>query len=175
VVIETVFGSRFAPSAPAFRVMVWVIPIAWMSGHFRYSLIAVEQPRRDYQAALIGAGTTVGLTLMLLPILGGLGAALALVGGTLANALGAWALARGVLPPFPLRQSMVISALWCGIAIAIGLLLTPVVGSIQATAAAGTLFGIAAVISERETARSLLQSFGEALSMKASSNADART
>jgi hypothetical protein len=53
--------------------------------------------------------------------------------------------------------------------------LSPVVGPIEATAAAAALFGTAALIAERETAKSLLRSFGGAALMKASSNADART
>ncbi len=172
---EAVFGSRFAASAAIFRVMIWVIPIAWASGHLRYSLIAAKQPRKEFHASLVGAGSTVVLTLLLIPRFGGLGAGVALVGGTVANALAAWVLARRLLPEFALVRSLAMPALWCGIAIAIGIALSPVVGPIEATAAAAGLFGIAALIAERETAKSLLRSFGGAALMKASSNADART
>jgi O-antigen/teichoic acid export membrane protein len=175
LVIDLVFGDRFGPGVPVFRAMVWVIPIAWMSGHIRYSLIAAEHSRKDYQAALVGAGTTVALTLLLLPALHSLGAGLALVGGTLANAIAALWLARPVLPAFPLRESLASSAAWCVAAVTLGLLLARFAGDVQATVAAGLIFGTAAIVSERETAKSLLQSFGGALLMKASSNADART
>jgi O-antigen/teichoic acid export membrane protein len=175
VLIDTIFGSRFGPSAAIFRVMIWVIPIAWASGHLRYSLIAAKHPRREFHASLVGAGTTIALTLILIPRLGGLGAGIALVGGTAANALAAWILARRTLPDFALARSLALPGVWCAIAMAIGVALSPIVGPIEATAAAAGLFGVAALIAERETATSLLRSFGGAALMKASSNADART
>lgn len=175
VVIDTVFGSRFGPSAAIFRVMIWVIPVAWASGHLRYSLIAAKHPRREFHASLVGAGSTIAFTLLLIPRFGGLGAGIALVGGTVANAIAAWVLARRTLPDFALGRSLAMPAVWCAIAIAVGVALSPVVGPIEATAAAAGLFGTAALIAERETAKSLLRSFGGAALMKASSNADART
>jgi hypothetical protein len=99
----------------------------------------------------------------------------ALVGGTIANAIAAWILARGTLPAFSLGRSLAMPAVWCAIAIALGAALSPVIGPMEATAAAAGLFGTAALIAERETAKSLLRSFGGAALMKASSNADART
>jgi O-antigen/teichoic acid export membrane protein len=173
-IIETIFGARFAPSADVLRAMIWIIPIAWMSGHIRYALIGAGQPQKDFQAAIAGAITTIGLTLLLMPRFRSFGAGLAITGGTAANAIAAWALARRTLPPFPLREALAGSAASCAGAIALGAFLTPIVGEVPATAVALVLFGAVAVIAERETIRDLVQSHGALSLMKASSNADAR-
>jgi O-antigen/teichoic acid export membrane protein len=109
-ILATLFGAPFAAAAPALRATIWIVPIAWMSGHIRYSLIAAGHPWRDCQAALAGAGTTIVLTLALVPFLQSTGAGLALVGGTAANAIAASWLARGVLPPLALGRIMAIRA-----------------------------------------------------------------
>jgi len=173
--VAVVFGPRFAPSAPIFRVMVWVIPIAWMSGHIRYSLIAAEHPQKDYLAAIVGAVTTTVLTLLLFPALGGIGAALALVGGTLSNAIVALWFGRSLLPAISLWGSFTASGSWCLVAIALGMMLGPFAGPWQSAIFACLLFAVAGVVSEWETVRSLLQMFSHVFPMKVSSNADART
>jgi O-antigen/teichoic acid export membrane protein len=174
-IIEVIFGARFAPSAAVLRAMIWIIPVAWMSGHIRYALIGAGQPRKDFQAAVAGTLTTIGLTLLLMPKLRSLGAGLALTGGTIANAIAAWALARRTLPPFPFRETLAASAASCAAALVLGAVLTPIAGEVQATAVALVLFGAVAVAAERETVRGLAQSCGAMLSMKANSNADARS
>lgn len=173
--LRTVFGDGFAASAPLLRAIIWVIPIAWLSGHLRYSLIAAEHPRKDYHAALAGAATTVLLTLALVPSLHSLGAGIALLCGTVANAVAAWILARRTLPAFTAPRSAAQSAVWCLAAVVLGTLLTPVAGDVQSAGVAGGFFVIAAAIVERQNVSSLLHSVSASLVEKARSNADART
>jgi O-antigen/teichoic acid export membrane protein len=139
-----------------FRAAIWIVPIAWMSGHFRYSLIAAQHPRRDYRAALAGAGTTIVLTLLLVPPLRSLGAGLALLGGTIANAAAAHVLARGVVPHVALRGTMAPSATACLVCLLLGAILTPVAGEIVSTLAAVAALGAAALVVERHSARRFL-------------------
>lgn len=155
-ILTTVFGPPFVAAIPVLQAAVWVVPVAWMSGHIRYSLIAAQHPGRDYRAGLIGAGTTILLSGLLIPGLRSTGTGLALVGGTLANAVAAWVLGRRVLPGFALGSSVLPSAA-CGAAcLTLGLLLTPMVGNVLATVVAVTVFGGVALVVERETAGAIL-------------------
>ena len=155
-ILTTVFGPPFVAAIPVLQAAVWVVPVAWMSGHIRYSLIAAQHPGRDYRAGLIGAGTTILLSVLLIPGLQSTGTGLALLGGTLANAVAAWALGRRVLPGFAFGSSVLPSAA-CGAAcLTLGLLLTPMVGNVLATVVAVTVFGGVALVVERETAGAIL-------------------
>jgi O-antigen/teichoic acid export membrane protein len=164
--LRTVFGDGFTASAPLLRVMIWVIPVAWMSGHLRYSLIAAEHPRKDCHAAFVGAATTVLLTLGLVPSLLSLGAGIALLCGTVANAIAAWILARKTLPTFTVPRSAAQSAVWCLAAVALGTVLTPVVGDLRSTAMAGVFFGAAGLVVERKNVAGLLHSVSAGLLAK---------
>jgi O-antigen/teichoic acid export membrane protein len=171
--LTTMFGAPFAASASVLRAMIWVIPIAWLSGHVRYSLIAVNQAQRDLQAALVGAGTTIGLTLLLLPWRS-LGAGLALLGGTVANAAAAWTLSSGVLPATPLR-GLAAGAACCLACLALGLMLTPVAGEKTSAALAGLIIGVTALVAERDSVRDVAAALASSMKPKVGSNADIRT
>jgi O-antigen/teichoic acid export membrane protein len=172
-IVTTVFGAPFTAATPVLQAAVWVIPIAWMSGHLRYSLIAAGHPGRDCRAGLAGAGATILLSLALIPRLESMGTGLALVGGTGANAIAAWALARGVLPPVAMAASLMPSALCGAGALALGLLLRPLAGELGATAAAASLFVAVALTLERDTAKQILSRTAGASRLKVE-NADAR-
>jgi O-antigen/teichoic acid export membrane protein len=173
-ILTTVFGPPFAASIPVLQAAVWVVPVAWMSGHIRYSLIAAQQPGRDYRAGLIGAGTTILLSVLLIPALQSTGTGLALLGGAIANTVAAWALGRRVLPGFAFGSSVLPSAA-CGAAcLTLGLLLSSMIGEVIATAAAAmTLAGVALVM-ERETAGAILSTLTGSNRLKVG-NADARS
>jgi PST family polysaccharide transporter len=154
-ILTTVFGERFEPAIPVLRTMIWVVPIAWLSGHVRYSFIAADRPEKDYHAALIGAGSTVAFTLILVPVLQSLGAAIALLIGMSANALAARHLARRILPEVALARSVRASTLFCAGCLALGFALGPLVGEPAAALAAVLVFSAIALVMERERARTL--------------------
>ncbi|MEQ1729369.1 MAG: oligosaccharide flippase family protein [Vicinamibacterales bacterium] len=147
--LVAVFGDPFVAAVPAFRTLVWVLPIAWASGHLRYSFIAAGRARHDYHAALIGAGTTVVLTLVLTPLLRSLGAALALVGGVATNAVVIIVLSRRVLPPVSSLASVSPGAAGCVVCLILGAILTPVSGDLPAALVAGLLLASLALFFER--------------------------
>jgi O-antigen/teichoic acid export membrane protein len=64
-----------------------MIPICWLSGHFRYSLIATGHQRIEFYGTAIASVTTAVLCVLLVPAFQSLGGALALVAGGLANAI----------------------------------------------------------------------------------------
>ena len=154
-ILTTVFGPPFVAAVSPFRAMIWVVPVAWLSGHIRYSLIAARHPEHEYRARLVGAGTTIVLTLILAPTLNSTGTALALLGGTIANAVAAWVLMRGVLPEGEYGKSMAASSLCCLAYLAVGLLATPTVGEVPATLVAGALMITTAAVAERHRIRDL--------------------
>jgi O-antigen/teichoic acid export membrane protein len=172
-ILTTIFGAPFTAAASVFQVAVWVLPVAWMSGHLRYSLVAAGYPVRDYLAGLIGASTTILLSVMLIPALQSTGTGLALLGGTIANAVAAWALAIRVLPRFAFVAS-VMPSIACGAgALALGTLVRPMLGELTATIlAAAALIGVA-LVAERETAREILGALTGSNALKVE-NADAR-
>lgn len=78
------FGDTFRPAAPLLMVMVWIVPIALLSGHARWSLIAAGIQSRALYAQLAGLIAVIVLGVPLVMLLGGLGAALASVTAGLA-------------------------------------------------------------------------------------------
>jgi O-antigen/teichoic acid export membrane protein len=161
-ILTTVFGAPYVAAVPVLRALVWVIPIAWMSGHLRYSFIAADRPEKDYHAALAGAGATVLLTIALVPIWQSAGAAVALLGGIMANAAAARVLATGVLPRVAPGRHLLPSAACCAGCLALGFLLAPLAGDIAATLVAGGLLAGTALVVERQTARALAGVFAGA-------------
>jgi len=77
--ITFIFGVQFQEAGRVFQVLVWLIPLALMSGHFRYTLIGYNLQKLEFYSALVGAAVTVVLNLILVPRLGMMGAAWALV------------------------------------------------------------------------------------------------
>jgi len=73
------YGSQYQEGVSAFRVLVWLIPLALMSGHFRYALIAYGQQRLEFVSSACGAGLNILLNLFLIPSIGLVGAAWALI------------------------------------------------------------------------------------------------
>lgn len=78
-IITLLYGPPYREAAMAFRVLIWLIPLALMSGHYRYVLIAYNRQRLEFLSAACGAGLNVLLSLCLIPSYGLLGAAWALI------------------------------------------------------------------------------------------------
>ena len=77
--IELLYGPQYEEAAGAFRVLIWLIPLALLSGNFRYTLIGYSKQTLEFVSALIGALVSIILNLVLIRIYGFLGAAWALV------------------------------------------------------------------------------------------------
>ncbi|MCW5976880.1 MAG: oligosaccharide flippase family protein [Bryobacteraceae bacterium] len=79
--LRLAYGSGFAPGGYLFATLVWIIPVALVSGHCRYALIAYNLQRWLFRCTALAAATVVALCLLLIPKIGALGAAYALVAG----------------------------------------------------------------------------------------------
>ncbi|MEQ1574856.1 MAG: oligosaccharide flippase family protein [Vicinamibacterales bacterium] len=172
-ILTTVYGPLFAAAIPELRAAIWILPVTWMSGHIRYSLIAAQHPQRDYHAALVGVAVMLVLTLLLAPSLRSFGTGLALLAGTAANWVAAWVLGRAVLPRYRFLGNVALTGGCCLACLALGFMMTAVVGEIIATAIASFVFLTMALVRERRGLAELLRTFIGVSKPKVGSNADA--
>jgi len=100
-IIRLAFGGQYGESAAVFRILVWVLPVAAVSGHYRYALIAFGHQKYEFFCQAAGAASSVGAGLLLIGPLGIRGAAVALVGSALVNLGLAWVWARRCIGPLP--------------------------------------------------------------------------
>lgn len=77
--IRIIFGPSYQGAVRIFSVLIWVIPLALMSGHFRYTLIGYDQQKYEFFSAAIGASVNILLNLILVRQFGLFGAAISLV------------------------------------------------------------------------------------------------
>jgi O-antigen/teichoic acid export membrane protein len=90
--IPMVFGEPYRPAILPFQIAVWMIPVAWFSGHFRFSLIAAGQQWWEFVVSLVTAVVTIGLGFWLVSSYEAAGAATALLAGGVVNTvLAMWA------------------------------------------------------------------------------------
>lgn len=85
-IMEIVFGKAFSAAGAEFGILVWSGALILASGNARWLLIAGKRQGSLLGAHLVNAGLVVGLSFVLAPELGGVGAAIACNAG----ALGLW-------------------------------------------------------------------------------------
>jgi O-antigen/teichoic acid export membrane protein len=86
ILLPLVFGSPYEAAVRPFQIAIWMIPVAWFSGHFRFSLIAAGQQRWEFAASAVTAVVTVASAIGLGYIYGSVGGAVALLAGGIVNA-----------------------------------------------------------------------------------------
>jgi O-antigen/teichoic acid export membrane protein len=59
VLIPAIYGENFSVAAEPFAVMVWMLTAAFVSGHHRFSLIALSLQRDEFWASAAGAAVSV--------------------------------------------------------------------------------------------------------------------
>lgn len=100
-IVTFVFGARFADTAPLLAILVWTIPLAVIGGHARWTLITVKKSQYVLFAQAAGALMALISGVILVPLAGVLGGAIAVVlmGITVTTTAHLWA-ARNI-PDFP--------------------------------------------------------------------------
>jgi O-antigen/teichoic acid export membrane protein len=78
-VMTLVYGASFHDGWRPFAVLVWVLPMAMLSGHYRYTLVAYNQQKWLLVSTSISAAVAVLLAFALIPWYKGVGAAWALL------------------------------------------------------------------------------------------------
>ena len=89
-VCVVVFGPAFRGAACSLCILIWLIPIALLSGHSRHALIAYGRQRYALFAQAAGVMVTLGLGAVLIPRAGPEGAAVSM----LASGVTVWAVAH---------------------------------------------------------------------------------
>jgi O-antigen/teichoic acid export membrane protein len=78
-VLTTVYGLQYEPAVVPFQILIWLIPLALLSGHFRYTLIAYDKQKLEFITAVWGGVLNIALNLTLNARYGIVGAAISLV------------------------------------------------------------------------------------------------
>jgi O-antigen/teichoic acid export membrane protein len=141
ILMPLVFGPAYAEAVRPFQIAVWMIPVAWFSGHFRFSLIAAGKQRWESAASALTAVVTVTCALVFVPAWSSTGAAAALLAGGVVNAILALVAMRQQVGDFAAFGSArrALAATVAGLAA--GVALTVAAGPLAGTAAACLVAG----------------------------------
>jgi O-antigen/teichoic acid export membrane protein len=77
--LTLIYGPPFRPASHSFSILAWMLPVAMLSGHHRYILIAYNRQTTLLSCTTISAAAAVLLGFTLVPFYGGPGAAWALL------------------------------------------------------------------------------------------------
>jgi O-antigen/teichoic acid export membrane protein len=86
LIVTILYGPAYEPAVRPLQIVVWMIPVTWFSGHFRFSLVAAGQQRWEFFAAAASAAVMMPLAVLLVYYQGSTGAAVALLVGSVMNA-----------------------------------------------------------------------------------------
>ncbi len=95
-------GPDYLPnSAMALQVLIWFLPFSFLNGVTQYLLIAINQQRFLTFSFLVATAFNLAANLLLIPLLGYLGAALTTVASEWILMIPFWYCVRRNLPPIP--------------------------------------------------------------------------
>jgi O-antigen/teichoic acid export membrane protein len=83
--VPAVFGPAYEDAVVSFQIAVWIIPVAWLSGHHRFSLIAAGHQRTEVLVSLATASATLAAALTVGRRFGAAGGSAAVVAGGVVN------------------------------------------------------------------------------------------
>jgi O-antigen/teichoic acid export membrane protein len=160
MMLPLLYGSAFAAAVRPFQIVIWMIPIAWFSGHFRFSLIAAGHQRWEFAASAASAVVTVTASVVLVRYLGTAGAAIALVTGGSVNAVLALLAVRRTIGRVDILANVRVPMLTAVASLAVGLALAPIVGALASTSAACVIFVAVAARQNNDLVRLVYGWFG---------------
>jgi O-antigen/teichoic acid export membrane protein len=124
--IALLYPAQYGQTAAAFQVLIWLIPLAWMSGHYRYTLIGYDQQRLEFVSAVVGLVVNIALNLALIPAFGLVGAAWALVASEAAIWVTAYAFLRRSVTHIPVLSRLALPLVAGGLLLVALYLLIPI-------------------------------------------------
>jgi O-antigen/teichoic acid export membrane protein len=104
--LELVYGRNFRPASGSFVVLIWMLPVAMLSGHYRYILVAYNHQRWLMIYTAISAVAAVACGFALEPFYAGPGAAYALLIANCLNFALVYFGVRRLVTGIPLRQQI---------------------------------------------------------------------
>lgn len=69
-IISLIYGSQYGEAAAVLKILVWLLPLALMSGHYRYLLIGYSRQDLEFVGAAAGGTVNVALNILLTPAYG---------------------------------------------------------------------------------------------------------
>lgn len=104
--IWIIYGPEYEAAAEIFKILVWFVTAALISGNYRYSLIAHGQQHLEFLAAAAGMALNVLLATVLIPTIGLRGAAIAMVVSEVLILVLAARFVRSTVVPIPLWRPL---------------------------------------------------------------------
>jgi O-antigen/teichoic acid export membrane protein len=93
-IMTVIFGRDFSSAATSLAILIWTVPMMFLAGHVRWSLILAHAEVEVFRSQVAGLLTVVALGLALVPTLAETGAAVAALGGNFGVWISSYALAR---------------------------------------------------------------------------------
>lgn len=152
-IVRTVYGPAYGAAALPLQIVIWMIPLAWFSGHFRFSLIAAGQQRFEFYALAATVAVTLSGTWLLSPTLGAVGAAISLVAGGLLNGLLAWLAVSKRIASFDVAATVAAAVGCCLLCLISGLVIGRFAGPFAGAAIGLTCFVATAARRDTELVR----------------------
>ena len=105
-VLTLVFGPSFHDGWGSFAVLVWVLPVAMLSGHHRYILVAYNHQKWLLMYTSVAAAVAVVLAFALIPLFKGTGAAWALLIANIVNFVLVYFAVRKLVVEVPVHRQL---------------------------------------------------------------------
>ncbi len=74
-IIPFLFKPQYAPAIPALQIVIWVVPLMFVSEFLGYVVLIADRERTVARSVLVSTGLNVGANLLLVPVFGFVGAA----------------------------------------------------------------------------------------------------
>ena len=104
--LTLIYGPSFRAASASFAILAWMLPVAMLSGHHRYMLIAFGQQRTLLGCTAVSATAAVILGFLLVPLYGGPGAAWALLAANTINLVLVYLAVRRLIVEVPIHRQL---------------------------------------------------------------------
>jgi O-antigen/teichoic acid export membrane protein len=119
LLLGLIYGPAFRAAAGSFGVLAWMLPVAMLSGHHRYILIAYNQQGKLLVCTAYSAAAAVLLGFALVPLYGGVGAAWALLMANVINLVLVYFAVKRLVVKVPVGRQLVTPVCALGLAAAL--------------------------------------------------------
>jgi len=106
LLLTIIYGPAFRAATSSFTVLAWMLPVAMLSGHHRYILIAYNHQRMLLVCTAFSAVAAVVLGFLLVPLYGGVGAAWALLIANVLNFILVYLAVRRLVAEVPVHRQL---------------------------------------------------------------------
>ena len=153
LLIPLVYGDPYVAAVRPLQIVIWLIPLTWFSGHFRFSLIAAGHQRWEFAVSAATAVVTVTAAFVLGRANGSVGAATALLIGGVANTLLAVLASNRYIGSLEIAPSVSPALLAMAVSLATGIVVAKGAGVIAGTATACAIYLVVAIRQDHELSR----------------------